>query len=227
MSGTEDRIQVPAEEPTERERTVAELCRHFARDHLDVTELERRLDRAYAARTNAELEGTLEGLPALPTPAAAREGVPVPAPVVEPALEVPERGFLMAVMGGAERNGVWTPPRRLVVLAVMGGAGLDLREARLGSSVTELFVVAVMGGAEIIVPPGMRVDVGGTAVMGAFEHRRQAAEPAPDAPLLRVNGLALMGGVEVKVRLPGETEKEARRRLRAERRAGYSPTPGE
>ena len=39
-----------------------------------------------------------------------------------------------------------------------------------------------------------------------------------DAPLIKVNGFVLMGGVEIKVRLPGETKREARKRLKAERR---------
>ena len=80
-------------------------------------------------------------------------------------------------------------------------------------------VVALMGGAEIIVPPGLAVECGGVAIMGGFDQVEEmpgAAEPG--APTLRVNGLVLMGGVAVDVRLHGETQSEAKRRRRQERK---------
>ncbi len=46
--------------PRERERTVRRLTRHFARDHLELPELERRLDLAFAARTPG---GTMTSIP--------------------------------------------------------------------------------------------------------------------------------------------------------------------
>lgn len=205
--------------PADRDRAAAELCRHFAHDHLDVSELERRLDLAYAARTAADLGDLVADLPALPA-----EAVPGPAAAAPPVLPVDagadmaEREVLVGIMGGAERAGAWTPPRHAIVFALMGGAVLDYREARLGAAEIEVTVVAIMGGAEIIVPPGMRVVVTGSAFMGGFEHRAEGPPPPRGAPVLRINGLALMGGVEVTVRLPGESEREARRRRKAARR---------
>jgi len=55
--------------------------------------------------------------------------------------------------------------------------------------------------------------------MGGFDQVEEmpgAAEPG--APTLRVNGLVLMGGVAVDVRLHGETQSEAKRRRRQERK---------
>lgn len=139
---------------------------------------------------------------------------------VDPAAEAPDHRAVLALMGGAERAGDWTPPRRITALAVMGSVRLDFREATFGSEVVQVTALATMGGVEVIVPPGLRVEVGGLAILGGFERMTVGLEPRPEAPLLRVGGLALMGGVEVKVRLPGETEREAKRRLRtAARRA--------
>src|SRR5690606_16143147 len=90
----------------------------------------------------------------------------------------------------------------------------------LPGGTTELFIVAVMGGAEIIVPPGLAVDCSGIGILGGFEHQADLRDHAGStAPLLRINGFALMGGVEVTVRLPGETAADARRRKRQERKA--------
>jgi hypothetical protein len=89
-------------------------------------------------------------------------------------------------------------------IACMGGVVLDLREARLTAPVTDIYVVAVMGGVEITVPPDVRLESDGFAIMGGFED--QLKEPAsmdPNAPVVRIHGLAVMGGVEAKV-LPRE-----------------------
>jgi len=68
-------------------------------------------------------------------------------------------------------------------------------------------------------PPGLAVETEGVAVMGSFEHvDRAPAHPDPGAPLLRVRGLAFMSSVEIKMRMPGETERDAHRRLKQERR---------
>jgi hypothetical protein len=106
------------------------------------------------------------------------------------------------------------------VIAVMGGAELDLREARLGPGVTEVNMFVLMGGVQMVVPPGVQVEMNGIALMGGFEERHRGLQTThdPDAPILRIGGFAMMGGVEVDVRLPGETAGDARRRQRELRR---------
>lgn len=61
-----------------------------------------------------------------------------------------------------------------------------------------------MGGVQIRVPPWVRVEVHGSGFMGGFEERLapRGERPPPDAPVLRVHGFALMGGVDVRVREP-------------------------
>ena len=55
-----------------------------------------------------------------------------------------------------------------------------------------------MGGVEIKVPEGVRVESGGGGIMGGFEGVDQFGDD-PDGPVLRIDGLAIWGGVEVKV----------------------------
>jgi hypothetical protein len=101
----------------------------------------------------------------------------------------------------------------------MGGAHLDLRDALLPPGTIEVRVAALMGGVEIIVPPNLAVEAEGVSIMGGFDHvDRAPAEPDPGAPLLRVTGLVLMGGVHIEMRLPGESSRDARKRRKRERR---------
>ena len=95
---------------------------------------------------------------------------------------------------------------------------LDFREAVLGAGVTDVNVLAVLGSVEIIVPPEIAVEAGGMAVLGGFEYQTNAPPRTdPNLPILRVRGLAVLAGVNVEVRLPGETSRDAKKRRRLER----------
>jgi hypothetical protein len=202
-----------------RERVIARLSDHFAHDALDVDEFERRVTVAQTSESPADIEALLADLPEVAGPIPpATAIVPIVVPALLPAGR--DRDTLYAIFGGIDRRGAWTVPRRMRIVAIMGGAHLDLREARFPPGVVELDVTAVMGGIEIVVPPGLAVQMHGSAIMGGFaDVDRAPANPDPDAPLLRVRGLTMMGGVNVSMRLPGESERGARRRTRRELRA--------
>jgi hypothetical protein len=209
-------VPVPLEQT--RERTIQQLCEHFAYDNLTAEALEERLDRAHQAATLDDLRSLVSDLPVVHHAAAA------PAPgmrtFVSPATgaHVSERQIIVGIMGGAEKKGVWTPAKQTYVVAFMGGAELDFREARFGPGVTEVIVFAIMGGAEIIVPPGVHVDMNGLALMGGFSQTGSAPPPTdPNAPVLRIGGFCMMGGVEVSIRYPGERPKDARQREKLDR----------
>ncbi len=209
-----------------RQRTIDQLCERFADDLISVGEFERRVDQAHRVETAAELDALLADLPSasnLPARAdqAARLATPGSFPSVAPFPEtahptaVKERDFMLGFWGGSGRKGRWTPARKCLAIATMGGVELDFRDAVLPEH-TEITAIAIMGGVEIIVPPGVVVDTGGLAIMGGFEHEGDSAtQPPPGAPSITVKGLALMGGVSIETRFPGESARDARRRNRA------------
>jgi hypothetical protein len=200
-----------------RDATIQVLCAEFAQDNLTLEEFERRLDIAHRATALTELDALVADLQTTAQPAAVT--TPARAPQTATPSEIREMQTLVAVMGGVERKGVWVPARRNQIFALMGGVGLDFREAKLGPGVTEVTVVCFMGGAEIIVPPDLVVEADGVAIMGGFEHRSANPQAVPPGtPVLKVNGFVMMGGVEITVRRPGETAKEARARRREEKR---------
>jgi hypothetical protein len=209
-----------------REVTIDALMEHFANDVMDMDEFERRVEAAHAAKTSDELKALLQDMPGSANlPAVHGHGMdpaPIPHYQVTAASHVKENEFIVAVMGGGSRGGRWRPAKKNTVVTVMGGAELDFREAVLGPGVTELRIFALWGGTEVIVPPGMNVEVHGIALMGGFDHQTdESVAHDPTAPTLRVTGVVCMGGVEVTTRHPGETARDARRRrkqLRRERR---------
>ena len=177
-----------------RERVVEALSEHFARDHLSLDELETRMASVYAAKTPADVDALVADLPALAV------GAPV---IVTPDAYAPTpklKERLVAIMSGIVRRGLWKIPRRLRVVAIRGGVELDLRQAELPPGVTEITAFVLMGGLEIRVPPGVRLETDGVAIMGGFEDRvHDPGIARPDAPIVRVTGIAIMGGVEAQI----------------------------
>ncbi|MQA89457.1 MAG: DUF1707 domain-containing protein [Gemmatimonas sp.] len=202
----------PAALRRQSEATINQLCEHFAADHIQADELERLIDRAHLAKSPAELQALLEDLPAVTASSV---------PTRPPAKHIELHQTIVAIMGGADRKGSWCPARMTRTLALMGGAVLDFREVHLPPGTTDVQVYAVMGGVEIIVPPGVRVASEGIGIMGAFEHVASSVPPASDAdaPLLRITGFALMGAVEIHERHPGESPRDANRRRKLEAKA--------
>jgi TolB-like protein/class 3 adenylate cyclase/Tfp pilus assembly protein PilF len=133
------------------------------------------------------------------------------------AVSLRDQDVLFGIFGALKREGSWTPAQRNIAIVFLGGGTIDLREATLVFGVTEIDAFVFLGGLEIIVPPNVIVDCSGTAIAGAFVETTPAAKPpAPNAPVVRVGGLVLLGGVTIHVRYPGETEEAANERIRGE-----------
>lgn len=193
--------------PAARERAVQDLADHFAQDRLTMHEYERRVELAYRAASADALRDLTKDLAPSPPVRVTQAPVASTAGASVPARSSRAKNFF-ALMSGVVRRGNWTVPSRIRAFAWMGGIGLDLREAELSGPVTDIYVFAMMGGVEIIVPPDVRLESDGFAIMGGFED--QLKEPAsrdPDAPLIRVHGFAFMGGVVARVAPIEDNEK--------------------
>jgi hypothetical protein len=177
---------------------VAELLREAAGEgRLDLDELDERLELAFGAKTYADL-----------VPITADLAVPSVPPSVAP---VPLAGGLPAVghasstaiLGDCKRRGVWQVPAQHTAFTLMGSITLDLREAVLATRETIINANVIMGEITIIIPAQMHAVVDGTPILGDYGQGKDKvpADLGPDAPTIRVKGVALMGSVEV-VRLP-------------------------
>lgn len=183
---------------------VAEVLRQAAGDgRIDLEELDQRLEATFAAKTYADLVPITHDLgPALP-------------PTSTSPLGRVERERAVAIMGGVERRGVWVVPEHFQVFCLMGGAEIDLRQAQFSAPEVRLTVNAFMGGATIIVNHTTHVIVRGTGIMGGYSPPRSGPETAigADSPVVRIGGVAIMGGVSVvRKHLPGENQLPGWRR---------------
>lgn len=205
---------------SDRERVAEVLRDALAEGRLDMAEFEERLEATYKARTYGELAPLTRDLPAVGTVTA-----PVPVSFTKEPVEsgswagriVGGEGSsagAVAIMSGFQRKGRWTVPKRFDCFAFWGGGEIDLREADFADREVEINCVAIMGGVQVIVPPGVEVVVRGIGIMGGFDHPRDDGPPEPGAPRVIIGGLAFWGGVDVTRKIT----RAERQRLKQRRR---------
>jgi hypothetical protein len=176
----------------DRERAASVLNEALAEGRLTPEEHSERLDSIYAAKTQADLVPLLEDLPAVADSKS-------PTPVAGSAPAAQHGGRIVAVFGGASRKGTWRVPPTIEVVTVCGGTDIDFRDAILPGREITMRAVSVCGGLSITVPPEMRVVDSGVAIFGGRDVSADSPESAaPDAPVLRLHGACVFGGVSVK-----------------------------
>lgn len=122
----------------ERDEVVGALSTAAAEGRLTLGELSERTEAALTAATRSDLAPLLADLPAGAASPPARAGT----------------RLILGILGGGDHAGRWRVAARCVVINLMGGADLDLRQAIVEGRETEIIVVSVMGGSTIIVPEG-------------------------------------------------------------------------
>ncbi|MEV0244169.1 DUF1707 domain-containing protein [Streptomyces sp. NPDC050674] len=220
---TDDAVPDLRASDADRER-VAEILRDaVAEGRLDMAEFEERLDATYRARTYGELEPITRDLPAagVTAPAVSLTKDPAAGPDWSGRIVGGEgsSSWAVAVMSGFQRKGRWTMPRRFTCFAFWGGGEIDLREANFADREVEVNAIAIMGGVDVIVPPGVEVVVRGIGVMGGFDHREEGVAGEPGAPRVVVTGFAFWGGVGVQRKLTRAEKLRVREERRQEKPA--------
>ncbi|MBW8738831.1 MAG: DUF1707 domain-containing protein [Streptomyces turgidiscabies] len=202
----------------DRERVAEVLRDALAEGRLDMAEFEERFDATYRARTYGELAPITRDLPGsgVSAPAVSMVKQPVGGGSWAERIVGGEGSsrWAVAVMGGFQRRGRWTVPRRFNSVAFWGGGELDLREANFVDREVVVNCVAIMGGMNVVVPPGVEVVVRGIGIMGGFDHSQEGVLGDPGAPRVILQGVAFWGGVGVTRKLA----RAERQRLKAERR---------
>ena len=84
------------------------------------------------------------------------------------------------------------------ITLIFSGGEIDLSEVKTEKREIGLEIVAVFGGAKIIVPRGWKVSNKGTAILGGYDIKTGSPAGEGDARVtLNLKGTAIFGGVEV------------------------------
>jgi Domain of unknown function (DUF1707) len=198
----------------DRDATAQRLQVAFAELRLDDDEFDRRIRLALTAKTMSDLAILTSDLPAraastqFSADAGGKHGK-----------------FALAMKSSIRRAGKWPVPRVFTCVVYKGKGLLDLREAELTSPVTRIRAIAYKSHTEILLPPGIRLELSGPGVSASADPGGQANGPAsqaedlrgqasgevavnhvnghdlaPDAPVVRIWGLAYKGTIEAITR---------------------------
>jgi hypothetical protein len=186
MEASSEPTQVRASD-AEREAIVARLNAATGEGRLTLEEFGDRAERAYAARTQGELEQLVDDLPAR---ASAPSSSVVPASTSRAASQT-------IPLGALKRSGRWRLDRDTHLGTVIGAVKLDLRRVEISAAEIELRVETVIGSVKIWIPRGVRVEVEGDTVIGSRQVHEDDARDHPNAPLLRLRIDTVIGTVKV------------------------------
>jgi hypothetical protein len=190
-NGAPERSPAPAvtlASNVERDAATQRLQAAFAEHRLTDEEFDQRVRSALTARMTTELDRLTADLPAAP-----------PTLLVATATGRKPGRFAIAMKSSISRVGRWTLPRRFFSLVYKGGGLLDLRAAELTSAETTITAISYKSRTEILLPPGVRLELGGTGVSAAGD--AWPGEILPGAPVVRVKGVAYKGSIEVRTAL--------------------------
>lgn len=183
----------------ERDRAASFLGDALAEGRITAQEHSERLDAILAARTHADIVPVVSDLPGASTALTPPAGAPASPSQAGPLQRSGRTTRMIAVLSGITKRGAWQVPPDLEAVTVLGSADLDLRDALLPGREIRIRAICVLGGVDIVVPPEMRVVDDGWALMGGRETPPDSPESQhPNAPVLRISGVSLLGGLSVR-----------------------------
>ncbi|MFF6803084.1 DUF1707 domain-containing protein [Streptomyces sp. NPDC012616] len=205
----------------DRDRIADMLREALAEGRLTADEHAERVEGVLAAKTVGELQTFVRDLPA----AHERRAAPAAAPDRPAAGAIPADpdDNVVAVFSSAVRRGRWRAGRRIHAYAVFGTVEIDLTEALFEYQQVVIKAFSVFGNVEVRVPENVSLRGTGGAVLGNFEVDALDS-PQPDAPVVYVDGWAVLGNIEgrpkrgklvadILDRVHGKVDRSLRRHL--------------
>jgi hypothetical protein len=173
----------------ERDAAAQRLQVAFAEQRLTDDEFDHRIRGALTARTTAELDQLTADLPA--------------ASQVQIVTGRKPGRFAVAYKGSITRRGRWPVPKHLLFGVYKGSGRIDLRAAELTAPVTTIRAIAYKSNTEIVVPPGVRIELGGLGVSADTDcEQGEDLRNGAHAPVIRVKGLGYKGTILVATSTP-------------------------
>jgi len=184
-----------------REETVDQLIMNYGHGKLSREAFERRLDEALDTKTHERLLELTRDLDLktdrqYASQKKAELGIRLD---TSPRTRIEEADTIINVFAGSNRRGAWDVPRAIRMINVFGGSELDFSDARFTAETTYITVFCLFGGVNIRVRDGMRTISKALCIFGGVDNRGGTTTDA-NAPLLVIEGLALFGGIDIRVK---------------------------
>jgi hypothetical protein len=174
---------------TEEDKRAAIERLHLANEdgRMDLAEVVLRTEEIERASTGKELAVITTGLPELPAATSLAEaGTPAR----------PRRKWAITVFGDVEQSGAWRAGEHLASGTLFGDVEIDFRKASLTSGEAQVTAVTPFGDVEVVVPPGVDVEVSGFTLFGS-KRVRVEGPVGPSAPVIRLRAFTVFGSVKV------------------------------
>jgi hypothetical protein len=185
----------------DRDAVAQRLQQAFAERRLDDDEFDERMRAALTARTSADLDRLTADLPAA-APAGTVSSAAEPSAAPGPARR-PGRAAI-AYKNSIRRGGRWRVPERFTCVVYKGDGWLDLRAAELTAPVTTITAVAYKSRIDVLVPPGVRVEMDGFGVSKGWSAEEDSEiRLGHEAPVVHIRGVAYKGTIETRTKPHG------------------------
>ena len=206
-----------------REETVDQLIMNYGHGKLSREAFERRLDEALDTKSHERLVELTKDLDLkadrqYTAQKKAELGIRLDASA---ASHIDNNELIINMFGGNTRRGAWDVPRAIRIISVFGGAELDFTDARFTAETTYITVFCLFGGVSIRVRDGMRTISKAICVFGGVDNRAGPTSD-PNAPLLVIEGAAIFGGVDIRVK---KTPKQRLHEFADQFRTMFDPEP--
>jgi hypothetical protein len=170
----------------QRDETLAILHRAQADGRLTFAELNARADKIRDESTIGELDALIADLPRSSEPSVPTSGAPV----------APSTEWHISLMGGFKPRGAWRVPFHIIAISLIGGVNADFRNAEFLSSETTITAFSILGGVDLTLPDGVRVEVSGFRLFGGLKQRGDVRS-SPTDRVIRVRSFGIVGGVDL------------------------------
>ncbi|MEU6771194.1 DUF1707 domain-containing protein [Streptomyces sp. NPDC046759] len=183
----------------DRDRIADILREALAEGRLTADEHAERVDGVLHAKTVGELEVFIRDLPAAHRRPSVPGWTPAPSRPTPGAIPAEADASVVAVFSSAVRRGRWHAGRRIHAYSIFGSVEIDLSEAIFEYQQVVIKAVSVFGDVQIRVPENVSLRGTGGGVLGNFEVDTLDSVES-DAPVVYVDGWAVLGNVEARPR---------------------------
>ena len=186
-----------------REEVIEVLIYNYSHGKIHEDAFERRLDVAMDSLDAEKIMSQIADLELPPT--GATKDYDTPEIGIQYSTEqADETENIVCIFGGAKRAGPWLVPKQINTVFVFGGGEIDFNHATFTSKQVTLKVFCLFGGGTVSVPEGVRVSSSTICLFGGVTNKVRT-KPDYDGPLLRIEGLVMFGGLDIKIK---QTVKE-------------------